>query len=120
MSAFAEWDAGTITDTQALHALAMELGEVESELAPLEAQRQRLRDELSRVVAHMGGKAEVAGFGQLTMTAPSVSRSYDAKGLDELCLQLIQDGYGPIAEQIARYCRESARTGSLRIVRERR
>jgi hypothetical protein len=118
-SVFAEWDAGDLTDYQALRSLAIELGEVQSELSPLRMQEARLRDELSRVLAHAGGKAEVPGFGALLLTQPSVTRSYDTEGLNNLCLQLISDGYGPIAEQIARLRRESSRAGSLRITKEK-
>lgn len=116
---FTEWDSGELTDVQAVRALAMELGEVESELAPLEAQRARLRDELSRVVAHMGGKAEVPGFGALAMTAPSITNSYDAKRLDELVLSLIAEGQHDYAEAIANCRKQTQRAGSLRIVREK-
>ena len=114
---YSEWDSGSITDTQAVRALAMELGEVSDELATLKAQEARLRDELSRVVAHMGGKAEVAGFGSLAMTAPSVSTTYDTQRLNDLVLALLADGYSDIAESIAACRRQSARAGSLRITR---
>ena len=116
---FTEWEAGTLTDIHAIRSLAMDLAEVESELAPLEKQRQQLRDELSRVLAHAGGKAEIAGFGQLTMTAPSITTSYDQRRLDDLVLSLIADGYSDIAESIAGCRKQSARSGALRIVREK-
>ena len=115
---FTEWDAGTLTDVQALRVLAMELGKVQSELEPLKAQEARLRDELSRVVAHMGGKADVPGFGQLAMTAPSITNSYDSKRLDDIVMGLIAEGYADIAESIANCRKQSSRAGSLRITRE--
>lgn len=116
---FAEWDAGTLTDEQTLRALAYDLAEVQSELEPLKAQEARLRDELSRVLAHAGGKADVAGFGQLTMTAPSITTSYDQKRLDDLVLSLIAEGHTDVAEAIAACRKQGQRAGSLRIVRSK-
>lgn len=116
---FAEWEVGTVTDVQALHTLTSDLGEVESELAPLEAQRSALRDQIARIVAHAGNKVELTGFGTLVITQPGITTSYDAKALDALVIRLMGDGYGPIAEQIAQCRRESARAGSLRITREK-
>lgn len=116
---FAEWEAGDLPDSQALRTLAMDLGELESELAPLNAQRERLRDQLSRVLVHAGGKADIPGFGALIITDASITKSYDTKALDELIIRLTGIGESEIAQQIAACRRESGRAGSLRITRER-
>lgn len=116
---FQEWEAGELTDTYAIRAIAMQYGEVESQAAPLLAERDELRAQLSRVVAHIGGKADVKGFGALALTSPSISATYDTKALDALVIQLTADGYGDIAQRIARLRKESARAGSLRITREK-
>lgn len=116
---YSEYQAGDITPEQTLRALCSDLAEVESQIAPLEAERGRLKDRISLVLARAGGRAELAGFGKLTITAPSVTKSYDARRLDDLLVRLLADGYGPIVEQIAQCRRESQRSGGLRIERER-
>lgn len=105
-------------DRDILRALCYDLGEVESQIAPLEAERQQLRDKISLVLARMGNKAELAGFGKLELTAPAVVHSYDKKRLDELLIALA--GEAPeIAERLAQCRTESARIGGLRITRGR-
>lgn len=116
---FDEWEAGNLSDVQAARALASDYGELEDELMPLLRQRDELRDQLSRVVAHMGGKAEIPGFGMMQMAAPSITNSYDAKALDNLVLSLIADGCTDVAESITACRRQSMRAGSLRITREK-
>ena len=118
MTIFDDWRDGTISDVEALHALASDLGEIESQLAPLEAERQNLRDQLSQIVGRLGGRASVAGFGKLELTAPSLARSYDKKRLDQLIIDLATDA--PELAQLVAACRtESPRAGSLRITREK-
>src|SRR5689334_24987819 len=84
MTIFDDWRDGTISDVEALHAIASDLGEIESQLAPLEAERQNLRDQLSQIVGRLGVRASVAGFGKLELTVPSLPRSYDKKRLAQL------------------------------------
>ena len=118
MTIFDDWRDGTISDVEALHALASDLGEIESQLAPLEAERQNLRDQLSQIVGRLGGRASVAGFGKLELTAPTLARSYDKKRLDQLIIDLATDA--PELAQLVAACRtESPRAGSLRITREK-
>lgn len=119
MPVFDEWEAGDLTDAHALRALCSDMAEVESQIAPLEAERARLKAQISLVLARAGGRAELAGFGKLTITAPSVTKSYDTRRLDDLLVRLLADGYGPIVEQIAQCRRESQRSGGLRIEREK-
>lgn len=115
---FEDWQDGQISDAGALRALCRDLGEVESQIAPLEAERATLRDQISRVLDHAGGKAEIAGFGKLELSAPAIVRGYDKKRLDELLVALA--GEAPeVAERIAACRTESARAGSLRITREK-
>ena len=49
MTIFDDWRDGAISDIEALHAIASDLGEIESQLAPLETERQNLRDQLSQI-----------------------------------------------------------------------
>ncbi len=115
---YTQWLEGHAGPHEVLRQLAMDLGEVESELAPLEAERQTLRTRISEVVDRIGGKAEVSGFGKLEITAAAKTVSYDRKQLDQLTIALL-DEYPHIARMIQQCRQESARAGSLRIVREK-
>lgn len=118
MTIFDDWRDGTISDVEALHAIASDLGEIESQIAPLEAERQTLRDQLSQIVSRLGGRASVSGFGKIELTAPTLTRSYDKKRLDQLIIDLATDA--PELAQLIAACRtEAPRAGSLRITREK-
>jgi len=118
MTIFDDWRDGSISDVEALRALASDLGEIESQLAPLEAERQNLRDQLSQIVGRLGGRASVPGFGKIELTAQSLARSYDKKRLDQLIIDLATDA--PELAQLVAACRtEAPRAGSLRITREK-
>ena len=97
MTIFDDWRDGTISDVEALHALASDLGEIESQLAPLEAERQNLRDQLSQIVNRLGGRTSVPGFGKLEIMPASVTRSYDKKRLDQL---VIRSPHGGLVEAV--------------------
>jgi hypothetical protein len=116
---FAQWQDGTATDIETLRTLWSDLREVESDIAPLEAERQKLRDQISQVVAKTGA-VELPGLGKAQITAGTVTKSYDRAALDELIIELTEQGYAPIAQQIAHCRRESMRAGSLRIEAERK
>lgn len=118
MTIFDDWRDGQISDVDALHALASDLGEIESQLAPLEAERQTLRDQLSQILTRLGGRASIAGFGKLEIMPASVTKSYDRKRLDQLIIDLATDA--PELAQLIAACRtEAPRAGSLRITREK-
>jgi hypothetical protein len=78
-----------------------------------------LRQQASEIVDYLGGKADVAGFGTFTITAPSQTIQYDSKELDRLVVHLISSGYEELAKQITSCRKESSRAGSLRINRAR-
>jgi hypothetical protein len=118
MTTFDDWRDGQISDIEALQAVASDLGEVESQIAPLEAERANLRDQISQIVARLGGRATLAGFGKLEILPPTVSKTYDKKRLDQLIVDLAADA--PELAQLIAACRtESQRAGSLRITREK-
>lgn len=112
----ARYEDGFATPYETLRALCMELGEVESELDPLQQQRERLRNEIGNVLARIGDKAEIKGFGKLSITAPSVSTGYDAKALRALV-----DSWGDTeaARQVQACEKQTVRVGGLRIEREK-
>ncbi|HNP85180.1 MAG: hypothetical protein JST60_08255 [Chloroflexi bacterium SZAS-1] len=114
-SNFTEWQSGAISHREALRRLLSDLGEVESQIAPLEAEKAELRTQISEVLAEMGGRAESEGY-RLTITSPGVSARYDAKELDQLVDYLLARGDDEIARLILKSRKESARAGQLRIV----
>ena len=118
MTIFDDWRDGHISDVEALHALASDLGEIESQIAPMEVERQTLRDQLSQIVGRLGGRASIPGFGKLEILPASVTKSYDKKRLDQLIIDLATDA--PELAQLIAACRtEAPRAGALRITREK-
>lgn len=115
----AAWEFGDISDIEALRLLCSDLGEVESDLEPLQAERERLRSTIDRIVTKLGGKANVKGFGTLQITGGGETTSYDAKACDALIAKLAANGYAEIAEELAQARRTSQRKASLRIMREK-
>lgn len=111
--AFTRWQAGDATPTEALRALLSDLDEVQDVRKRAEAAEADLRARLSEIVSALGGRAEHAGT-KLTLTAPSVRRSYDAKALEHLVADLVLT-YPAIAARIQSARRESMQAGSLRI-----
>jgi hypothetical protein len=110
---FAQWQDGTLTDIAALRSLWSDLREVESDLAPLEAAKAHLRDQIGQIVAKLG-PIELAGFGKALITNPSVSFSYDRERVDTIIAELRQT-HPEIAAQLT-----SARKRSERGLRERK
>ncbi len=117
------WEAGELTDLEALRSLCSDLGEVESSLEPLTKEREQLRDVIGRIVARLPAqKAEVRGLGALVITGGGETVSYDAKALDSLSAELLATGDADlvrIAARIAQARKTSQRSGSLRITREK-
>lgn len=111
------WREGLLGPHEALRSLCSDLAEIDSELQPLTQEREAYRAALSEIVFQLGGKADVAGFGELRITEPAKTASYDRKALDELVLQLVQAGMTDVASAITNCRKESARTGSLQIRR---
>jgi hypothetical protein len=114
---FEGWKQGDIGPHAALRALCTQLGEVQSDLDGLQEEREHLRSQISEIVNSIGGKAEVAEFGELRITEPVRTASYDRKQLDELVMRLVQVGQADVAEAITACRKESARAGSLQIRR---
>jgi hypothetical protein len=103
---------------QRIYALCQALGEVESQLAPLQAERERVRAELSVLVEQAGGKTTVEGFGRLEVGRASMHVSYDRKQIEHVILKLVDVGQYHIADALRSCKKESARPGTLRVMRE--
>lgn len=116
---------GKIRPEDAIHNLALDLGEVESELElatqKLNRDRQLLRDQIATILAISGkDKIDIQGFGSALITKPSVTYKYDAKKLNKLVIVLITRGEQDLADDI-RACREeSGRAGYLMIRKDKR
>jgi hypothetical protein len=116
---FKQYQEGEITPQYALDQIARQLDSLQDQIEPLNATEKVLRQQASEIVDYLGGKADVAGFGTFTITAPSQTIQYDSKELDRLVVHLISGGYEELAKQITSCRKESSRAGSLRINRAR-
>jgi hypothetical protein len=115
--AYTEWEEGNLEVGAALRATWSDLREVESQLAPLEAERQRLREQVGRLVAEVGGEVTVRGLGRAMITNPSITTTYDKKKVERLLTRLAES-HPELAAELAACRTESARAGSLRLMPE--
>lgn len=119
-SVYQEWVDGYVTPMQAIRSLCMELGEVESDLAPLQEQREQLRVQIGEVLARVGEpKVTIKGFGALSLTGPSITQKYDTRMIDAIIDELTEAGNTELAQKLAACKGKSMRAGGLRIERER-
>lgn len=106
---------------QQILSLYSDLQEVDSEIARHTQERDRLRQELSILVAEMDGQKHVIpGVARMELTAPSVSRSYDTKQVSAVIEDLTRAGEFETAQRLIACQKESHRAGSLRITAERK
>ena len=117
LTPFEAWHQGDMAAEATLTELCRQLTAIEDRLDPMQETVKVLRSQISTVVATLGDKAEVTGFGKLENTPPTRIASYDKAELDRLVIQLSAEGHAEIAQAIARCKRETPRTGSLRITR---
>jgi hypothetical protein len=92
MSIFEEWERGDVPDTLALRSLLSALGETESEIKLLTAEKEERRKQIDRVVSRMGGRAEIAGLAVASIVGGGERVSYDASMLDALAGALARGG----------------------------
>ena len=114
-----KWRAGELNDDEAIQQLCGSLVSLEDSLEPLEEIRKAIRAQLSEIVERQAkSRYDLAGFGTLTITNAIKVVSYDAKALDNLVEQLLNDGEVEIAHAILACRKESGRAGGLRISRK--
>lgn len=119
MTTYHDYTEGHLTPLQALRALAMEYGEIESDLEPLEGQRAALRDQMAVLLTKIDGeKVEIRGFGLIRLTQAGISEAYDAKALDALLGRLRDEGQHDMADAVLACKAKRHRAGGLRIERE--
>lgn len=117
MQTFELWEEGSITDIEALRAIWKDLREVDDQIAGLEAERQKLRDHVSQIVARTG-PITLPGLGNAQITPPMVIASYDREKLDQL-VAAIAAHYPDVARQISDCRKEQQRSGGLRLMNEK-
>lgn len=116
MGVFEEWEAGALTDREALRTIWSDLREIEDPIAALDRERERLRDQISQIVARTG-PISLPGLGSAQITAPSVAVTYDRQRLERLVSEIARS-YPELAARIVACRREQERSGGLRIVPE--
>lgn len=116
--AFQAYADGDLEPGTAIRALWSDLRETESELAPLEAQRATLRDQIGQIVARHGSQT-VRGLGTAAITSPSVVTGYDKAKIERLLTELASS-HPELAARLAQCRVETSRAGSLRLTSEKR
>lgn len=116
---FRAWRDAELDTDKALHELCATLGEVESQIAPLTAEKEQARNEISYILAAVGLTAHtVAGFGKLEVTPATLVKGWDSKALQSLLDELLDES-PDLAARLNRCRTQTSRAGSLRITRER-
>lgn len=104
-----------------IHSLYSDLQEVNDEIDERTKERDRIRHELSILVAEMDGqKVIIPGVARMELTAPSVSKSYDTKQVSALVEDLTRAGEFETAQRLIACQKESHRAGTLRITADRK
>lgn len=116
---YQDWQAGDCTAQKALNVLCRFIANVQDTIDPMEVVLKQARAYASELVDYLGGSAEVSGFGELKITNPSVSYSYDKKLVDQLTNQLRTEGQGDVAARLDACLKPNPKSGSLRITRSK-
>jgi len=116
----AEYLDGAITPTTAARALLLDLGEVESDIKPLELHRTALRDALSTVLAGCEGrKHTIDGYATARLADGTMVKRRNGERLGRLCAWLRDTNRDEVAEMIENCCELTPRSGGLRVEPER-
>ena len=117
---FAAWQARELSDDAALRGLIRDLQEEEAEQAAVAGRIAAIRERISHVVAAMGNKAVVPGFGTLIIRAPAKTQRWDHAALVELVQSLRETGHSEIADEILGCKKVSFQPGGLVISPEKK
>lgn len=118
--AWSAWVDGTIDDAAALRGILPALDAVERRIASYEAQRHLWRLRLAEIVSQVGGRTRVERYGELLLTAPSQTVTYDRKALDDLTRDLLAEGDAHTAQRLAAARKVTERTGGTLMIRRDR
>lgn len=113
---YAAYLDGDATATEALRSLCSDYEELDQSYRDFEKMREATRAQISEVLERIGGKAEIAGFGTLTITSPSITTGYD-KALIKALADDLADTHPDIAARLTACSTKSMRAGGLRIER---
>ncbi len=116
---YSAWLDGDAMPMEALRSLCDDYTELDDTYKQFEAMREQTRAQISQVLEKLDGKAEIAGFGKLEITAPAITTGYDKAKIRALLDELYED-HPDIAARLAACQTKSMRAGGLRIERERR
>jgi hypothetical protein len=117
---FRAWQARELSNDEALRGLIRDLQEEEAEQAAVKERITALRESISHVVAALGNKAVVPGYGTLVIRAPGRTHRWDHGALEELAQSLRETGQGDIADEILGCKKAGVQPGGLAISPERR
>jgi hypothetical protein len=116
---YAAYLDGDVTAMEALRSLCADYEELDTTYKDFEGLRDRVREQISNVLSRIGDKVEIKGFGVLALSAPSIAVSFDKQKLAALMNELVDEGESAIADRIVACRTKSARSGGLRIEREK-
>jgi hypothetical protein len=114
---YQDWLTGEWEDREFLDFLAAQLSSIEDSIVPLEDTKKVLRAHISEVVERQGGDVKLEGYGRFQIRSATITKSYDAKALDQLIIELMMNGQVEVARAIGSCKKESSRTGGLVITK---
>jgi hypothetical protein len=107
---------GDTTPTQAARALLLDLGEIESDLKPLEAQRKETREALAAALEQCDGRRyTIPGFATARLAEPAAVKRWNESRLARLCAWLRETDREEVAEMIENCREDTFRAGGLRV-----
>lgn len=115
---YGAWLDGDVSAMEALQALCNDYEELDDTYKQFEKLREMTRDHMGNVLVKLDGKAEIKGFGTLTISAPVVVESFDKAKVQALINDLVIE-HPDIAARLLACKTKSSRAGGLRIERER-
>lgn len=111
---------GITTPTEAARCLLLDLGEVEDDIKPLEAQRKQIRDALSTVLEKCENRRfTINGYATARLAEPAMVKRWNEARLAALCNWLRETERDEVAEMIEACREETPRAGGLRVEPER-
>jgi hypothetical protein len=115
------YEDGTLSASEALEQICMlAIGPIQDQIKTLKKSEDQARIYISELVNALGGQVTLPGFGELQITSPSISYSYDKKLVTQLSNQLRSEGLGEVAARLDQCMKPSEKAGSLRITREKK
>ena len=118
MTVLEQLEAGELNIDQAVHALCKQLATIQDKAEALKKADTKVRNQLSELVNHLGGKLVIPEFGTLEITAPIQVTTYKREKV-EAALLILAPKF-PMIAQILAGCKEvTERAGSLRVTRNK-